>query len=98
MLALLAYERPADSPLAHLLHPQQREAVADAVNAGILAAVAPETARPATGSAALLSSRVACVELWTARPTASSGRQGPLRCHLGEGAPSVTCRGRRTER
>lgn len=38
VMALLAYEDPADSPLSHLLRGQQREAVADAVNASILAA------------------------------------------------------------
>ena len=35
-LALLAYERPQDSPMAYLLHFSQREVVADAVNAFVL--------------------------------------------------------------
>ncbi len=36
-LALLAYERPQESPMAYLLHFGQREVVADAVNAFVLA-------------------------------------------------------------
>ncbi|XP_002992236.2 ran-binding protein M homolog [Selaginella moellendorffii] len=36
-LALLAYEKPAESPVCYLLKVRQREAVADAVNAVILA-------------------------------------------------------------
>lgn len=35
-LALLAYERPQESPMAYLLHFGQREVVADAVNAYVL--------------------------------------------------------------
>eukprot|EP00879_Flechtneria_rotunda_P014464 GHRR01015113.1.p1 GENE.GHRR01015113.1~~GHRR01015113.1.p1 ORF type:complete len:351 (+),score=113.33 GHRR01015113.1:510-1562(+) len=38
VVALIAYERPEESPLAHLLHLSQRELVADAVNAAVLQA------------------------------------------------------------
>lgn len=36
VVALIAYEQPEQSPLAHLLDMSQREVVADAVNAAIL--------------------------------------------------------------
>lgn len=36
VVALIAYEHPEQSPLAHLLQLSQREVVADAVNAAIL--------------------------------------------------------------
>lgn len=36
VVALIAYEHPEQSPLAHLLEVSQREVVADAVNAAIL--------------------------------------------------------------
>jgi hypothetical protein len=36
VVALIAYEQPEQSPLAHLLEVSQREVVADAVNAAIL--------------------------------------------------------------
>eukprot|EP00955_Chlamydomonas_euryale_P088237 364362-Chlamydomonas_euryale.AAC.9 len=38
VVALVAYEKPAESPLAWLLGPAQREHVADAANAAVLAA------------------------------------------------------------
>ena len=58
MVALIAYERPEASPLAHLLAPTQREAVADAVNAAVLcvaASLPPPTpsTQPTTMSQAL---------------------------------------------
>lgn len=40
-LALLAYENPADSPVGYLFGPNQREVVADQLNAAVLATVAP---------------------------------------------------------
>ncbi len=39
VIALIAYQHPESSPLAHLLSKQQREAVADTVNSAVLAAV-----------------------------------------------------------
>ena len=38
LMGLMAYEKPADSPLAHLLAPSRRTAVADVLNAALLAA------------------------------------------------------------
>lgn len=38
VVALIAYEQPEHSPLSHLLHRQQRERVADVVNAAVLQA------------------------------------------------------------
>jgi hypothetical protein len=40
VVALIAYQSPELSPLAHLLQPSQRELVADAINAAILQAAA----------------------------------------------------------
>uniref|UniRef100_A0A383VPB8 B30.2/SPRY domain-containing protein n=1 Tax=Tetradesmus obliquus TaxID=3088 RepID=A0A383VPB8_TETOB len=51
VVALIAYEHPQQSPLAHLLHLSQREAVADAVNAAILQ-VAGQSAAAAAGDEA----------------------------------------------
>lgn len=48
IIALVAYACPQQSPLAHLLGMQQREEVADAVNAAVLAATA--AAAPSTGA------------------------------------------------
>lgn len=56
MVALIAYERPEESPLRHLLAPSQREAVADAVNAAILA-VAGDAAGGGGDTGQQLSSR-----------------------------------------
>lgn len=41
VVALVAYQDPCQSPLAHLMSPVQRERVADAVNAAILVIAAP---------------------------------------------------------
>jgi hypothetical protein len=42
VVALIAYEQPEASPLAHLLQLSQREVVADVVNAAILVAASPQ--------------------------------------------------------
>lgn len=39
VVALIAYEQPEASPLAHLLAPAQREAVADVINSAVLSAL-----------------------------------------------------------
>lgn len=54
VVALVAYAQPAESPLAHLLSASQREFVADAANAALLAEArrkASAAAAPATGGA-----------------------------------------------
>lgn len=53
VVALIAYEHPEQSPLAHLLQLSQREVVADAVNAAILQASASGSS--ADGAAAVSS-------------------------------------------
>ncbi|GFR46622.1 hypothetical protein Agub_g8226, partial [Astrephomene gubernaculifera] len=42
VVALVAYQQPESSPLGHLLGQRQREAVADAVNAAVLAVLAEQ--------------------------------------------------------
>jgi hypothetical protein len=51
VVALIAYEHPEQSPLAHLLQLSQRELVADVVNAAILQ-VAGQSEAAAAGDAA----------------------------------------------
>lgn len=58
VVALIAYERPEQSPLAHLLQLSQREVVADAVNAAILqVAAAGGTGSSSPGTVATGSSK-----------------------------------------
>lgn len=58
VVALIAYERPHLSPLAWLLGPGQRERVADAANAALLAAVRGQP----PGSICAVSMEIVCVE------------------------------------
>lgn len=50
VVALIAYEQPEQSPLAHLLQLSQREVVADAVNAAILQVSATASTSSSSGS------------------------------------------------
>jgi len=50
VVALIAYEQPEQSPLAHLLQLSHREVVADAVNAAILQVSATASSNSSSGS------------------------------------------------
>ncbi|GIL63044.1 hypothetical protein Vafri_17192 [Volvox africanus] len=52
VVALVAYQNPEASPLAHLLGREQRDAVADAVNAAVLTVASEAGGLPASPSAA----------------------------------------------
>eukprot|EP00250_Pteridium_aquilinum_P024567 c29258_g1_i1 orf=64-1431(+) len=67
-IALLAYERPTESPVGHLLMLGQREAVADAVNSAVLLtdpAISSSKASPQSSLEKLLRQLTAChTEKW----------------------------------
>ena len=76
-IALLAYERPIDSPVGYLLMFGQREAVADVVNSAVLATdplTASSNGSQQSSLEKLLRQLTACqTEIWTL-----NGSQGEL--------------------
>jgi hypothetical protein len=72
VVALIAYERPEQSPLAHLLQLSQRELVADVVNAAILQ-VAGQSAAAAGDAAGAAAADSSSVDLSSSPPQVRTG-------------------------
>eukprot|EP00897_Mesotaenium_endlicherianum_P001531 jgi/Mesen1/1405/ME000130S00492 len=77
-LALLAYENPAESPVGYLLGVNQREAVADAVNAAVLALGSPDSQMPHSSLEVLLRQLTLC---HVRRRLAAGGQGEVFRLH-----------------
>lgn len=89
VVALIAYEQPQQSPLAHLLALSQREVVADAVNAAILQA---SSSGPGDGAAARGSSSKPQVRLLCRHPHTGHRRALLLAgCACGKLIPALSC-------
>jgi hypothetical protein len=74
VVALIAYEHPEQSPLAHLLQLSQRELVADVVNAAILqVAGQPAAAAAAAADAAAAATDSSSAEGSSSTPQVSTG-------------------------